>query len=358
MNQYLENLNEEIKQYLKILSPEFPEWLFEYINTPEMRRLNGIGMSNGTFYTKVYQDKYFYSVLTHSIAVALIIWNFTQDKKQTISGLFHDIATPVFKHCIDFMNGDSEQQESTEERTEQIIRNSKEIMNLLKRDKIKVEEISNYHIYPIADNEIPKLSADRLEYTLSGGLYQVKIFDITDIKKYYNHIVIVKNEENITELAFQDKKVCQDFIHDISKLWPRWIEDEDRLCMQFVADIIKSMKTKGYITVDDLYKFPESEIIQLIKNCEDNYIKEAFENFENATKKSIYKSNIPKKEIYCTSVKGKKRYINPLVKLENRVCRIKDVSYIANEDITKFRTMKLNTYVGFDFNFKPYTTSL
>lgn len=35
MNKYLKNLNEEIREYLKILSPEFSEWLLEYIYTPE-----------------------------------------------------------------------------------------------------------------------------------------------------------------------------------------------------------------------------------------------------------------------------------------------------------------------------------
>lgn len=45
MNQYLENSNEETKQYFKILSPEFPEWLLEYINTPEMQRIHGTSMS-------------------------------------------------------------------------------------------------------------------------------------------------------------------------------------------------------------------------------------------------------------------------------------------------------------------------
>lgn len=34
MEEYFKNLNVEIKEYLKILSPEFPEWLLEYINTP------------------------------------------------------------------------------------------------------------------------------------------------------------------------------------------------------------------------------------------------------------------------------------------------------------------------------------
>lgn len=358
MNKYLKTLNEEIRNYLKILSPEFPEWLLEYIYTTDMLRLDGIGMSCGTLYTKVYNDKYFYSSLTHSVAVALIIWNFTHNKKETIAGLFHDIATPTFKHCIDFMNGDSEHQESTEERTEQIIKNSKEIMELLERDNIKVEEVSDYHIYSIADNDTPRLSADRLEYTLSGGLYQVRVFELEDIEKYYNNIVILKNEDGIDELAFQDVKLCESFIHNISKLWPRWVEDEDRLCMQFIADIVKSMNIKNYITVDDLYKFSEKEVIQLIQNCEDNYIKNAFKNFQNATRSSIYKSDEPNNEIYCTSVKGKKRYVNPLVSLDNKVGRIKDVSIVANDDISKFLNMKYHEFIGFDFSFKPYKVSL
>lgn len=356
MNEYLKNLNEEIKNYLKILSPEFPAWLLEYIYTPEMMRLDGIGMSCGTLYTKVYNDRYFYSSLTHSVAVALIIWNFTHNKKQTISGLFHDIATPTFKHCIDFMNGDSEHQESTEERTEQIIRNSKEIMNLLNRDNIKIEEVSDYHIYPIADNNTPRLSADRFEYTLSGGLYQIRVFELKNIEEYYNNITILKNEDGIDELAFQDMKLCENFIHDISKLWPRWIEDEDRLCMQFIADIVKSMNIKGYITVDDLYKFSEHEIIQLIKDCDDIYIKNSFEKFQNATRDSVYKSDFPNNEIYCTSVKGKKRYINPLVSFDSKIGRIKDVSTIANNDINNFLNMKLHKFIGFNFDFKPYVT--
>ena len=109
-------------------------------------------MNCGTDYSKVFNIRYWYSNLDHSVGVALIIWNFTHDKKQTLAGLFHDIATPTFKHCIDFMNGDSEKQESTEERTEEIIRNSNSIMSLLKRDGIfsrycKIYECKRLFVY-------------------------------------------------------------------------------------------------------------------------------------------------------------------------------------------------------------------
>ena len=252
MNNYLDTVNDEIKEYFSILSPEFPEWMNDYINTPELQRIHKISMSCGTDYTKVFNLKYWYSNLDHSIGVALIIWNFTHDKKQTLSGLFHDIATPTFKHCIDFMNGDSEHQESTEERTEQIIRDSKEIMALLNRDGITVEEVSDYHIYPIADNDTPKLSADRFEYSYSSGLVLKRVWDLDTIRETYNNVIVLKNEDGILELGFKEKAICEKYISILSTLWPAWVSDEDRATMQFIADSVKSMNKKGFITIKTL----------------------------------------------------------------------------------------------------------
>ena len=41
-------------------------------------------------------------------------------------------------------------------------------MSLLKKDNIDVNEVCDYKLYPIADNNTPQLSADRLEYTFSS----------------------------------------------------------------------------------------------------------------------------------------------------------------------------------------------
>lgn len=350
--EYLDTLNEEVKQYFKILSPEFPEWLLEYIDTPEMQRIDGTSMSCGTDYSKVFNVRYWYSNLDHSVGVALIIWHFTHNKKQTLAGLFHDIATPTFKHCIDFMNGDSEHQESTEERTEQIIRNSNSIMELLKRDGIKVEEICDYKIYPIADNDTPKLSADRFEYTFSSGLSFHRVWELDSIKEIYNDVVILKNEEEIEELGFNNIDICEKYTHIISKLWPEWISDKDRTVMQFLADIVKSMNVKGYLTIDDLYNLSEKEVIDRILNCKDEYIRENFIKFQNAT--SVYGSDTPIKDKYCISVKAKRRYIIPLTKYNNTVCRINEISKQAENDINEYFNIKHYKYTGFDFDFKPY----
>ena len=259
---YLDTLDIRTKEYFKILEPEFPEWLIEYINTKEMLKQQYISITCGTIYSDLFESSYFFSSLDHSIAVALIIWHFTHDKKQTLSGLFHDIATPVFKHCVDFFNGDYMTQESTEDLTTKIISDSNEIMSLLKRDNILLEEIDDYHKYPIADNDTPKLSSDRLEYSLSNALLTYNLLELGDIEEIYNDIEIQKDEDGIDELSFKTKKIARKFVKVTSRLSVIYREDRTRYSMQFIADICMSMCNLGFLTIDDLYNYSEKEIIE------------------------------------------------------------------------------------------------
>jgi hypothetical protein len=353
MYRYLDSLNDEVKEYFSILSPEFPEWLLEYIDTPEMERISKISMSCGSDYSKCFNVRYWYSNLDHSVGVALIIWNFTHDKKQTLAGLFHDVATPVFKHCIDFMNGDSESQESTEEKTSEMIKGSSKIMSLLKRDGIKLEEVEDYKIYPIADNDIPRLSADRFEYTFSSGLTFFRVWDLDRIRKMYNNIMVTTNEEGKSELAFKDKEVCEEYIDTVSKLWPEWVSDKDRTVMQFLADMCKSMNNAGYLTIEDLYTLSEQEVIDKILTCEDKYLSDSFKLFQDAD--TVYRSAIPADEKYCVNIKSKTRYVVPLVQTDDGVVRINQISETAANQITKYLNYpKGGYYTYFDFQFVPY----
>ena len=337
-----------MKEYLKILSNEIPDFLNDYINTPQMQKLAGISVSCGTYYTKLFDKMVWYSSLDHSIAVSLIVWNFTKDKKQTIAGLFHDIATPVFKHSIDFMNGDYKKQESTEELTTQIIRESKEIMSLLKRDGIKIEEVDNYHIYPIADNDTPMLSADRLENTLSNGLGACKnIWNLEEVKEIYENIEIQKNEQGIEELGFKDIKIAEKFVKGMRILSNSYIDNKTKFSMQFLADIMKIMSSQNLITKKDLYELSEKEVIERIENCDYAEISQKFDMWKNAHE--IKESDEKVKDKYCVSIDAKIRYINPLV---NGI-RISEISEVAKEEIQKALEFKTKKYAYLDFdNFK------
>lgn len=349
-NNYFENLNETLREYFKILSSDIPDFLNDYINTPEMQKQANISVTCGTYYSKLFNCNLWYSSLDHSVAVALIVWNFTKDKKQTISALLHDIATPVFKHCIDYMNGDYESQESTEDLTTKIISESKDIMSLLNRDGIKLEEVCDYHIYPIADNDTPRLAADRLEYTFSNGMgVRIKFWDLDEIKQIYETIEIQTNEDDLPELGFMDLKMAEKFVNTMSKLSSSYIDSKTKYTMELLAIIMKKMSERNLISVKDLYTLSEKEVIGKIEDCNYDKISENFSIWRNATK--IYESDIPVKDKYCIELKGKMRYIIPLVKQGNKYVRINELSENAKQDIERCLNFKTKRYAYLDFDF-------
>ena len=337
---YLNNVNKNTLQYFEILEPNFPNWLIKYINTKELLKQQYISLSCGTIYSDLFTHNYFYSSLDHSIAVALIIWHFTHDKKQTLAGLFHDIATPAFKHCIDFLNGDYITQESTEDLTHDILKNSKEIMSLLKEDNILLSEVDNYKIYPIADNDIPRLAADRLEYSLSNSLLVYNLLNLDDIKEIYNDITININEDNTPELSFKTKKIARKFVQITSKLSIMYRDDKTRYSMQFIADIVKRLNDEKIITKNDLYNLKEKDIIKIIENSKYSKI---FNIWRKA--KRIHSSNEPPKNVYYVKQKSKIRYIDPLV--NNK--RISNICLISKKCIDKNLKYNMDNYVYLNF---------
>ena len=339
---YYENLNKDLKEYFSVLEPDFPKWLNEYINTKRLLCQQYISVACGTNYSKLFEKSSFFSTLDHSIAVALIVWHFTHDKIQTLAGLFHDIATPVFKHCVDFLNGDYMTQESTEDLTTAIIENSDDIMALLKRDRIQVEKVDNYHMYPIADNDTPRLSADRLEYSLSNALIVHKLLNLEDIIEIYNDIEIQKNEQGLPELGFKTKKIARKFVKITSKLSIIYREDRTRYSMQFLADILKKLSDEGTIEKKDLYELKESDIIDIIENSKYNKI---FDIWKNASKVKISKEE--PENVYFVHHGAKIRYIDPMVngKKISKCCKI------ANKMIQDNLSYDMNNYVYLDFNF-------
>lgn len=341
---YLDNLDNKTKDYFDVLEPNFPEWLIEYINTEEMLKQQYISITCGTIYSDLFESDYFFSSLDHSVAVALIVWHFTHDKKQTLSGLFHDIATPVFKHCVDFLDGDYMTQESTEELTNKIIFNSKEIMNLLKRDNILLEEVDDYHKYPIADNDTPKLSADRLEYSLSNALLTYKLMNLDEIREIYDDIEVQKDENNVDELSFKTKSIARKFVKVTSRLSVIYREDRTRYSMQFLADIMKRLNEEKKVTREDLYKLKESDIIEMIEKSD---YKDMYKIWSKTKKVKV--SNTEPQNVYYVRHGAKIRYINPLVNGK----RIYDICKIAKKMIDKNLAYDMDKYVYIDnINFK------
>ena len=313
----------------KIYNPSIPEFIKSLVAAPAMQRLKDVGMHCGCEYTSfpMFVGLDNYSRYKHSVGCALIVWHFTQDRRQTIAALLHDIATPTFAHVVDFLNGDHLKQESTENGTVNIIASSPEIMTRLKEWNIELEEVADYHVYPIADNDSPKLSADRLEYTLSN-LVNYRIAPTEKVKEWYDHLMVGKNEEGEDELMFDDFQIAEAFCLSALETSKIYVADEDRFAMQTLSELLCKHITRGVLSKNDLYR-TESEVIALLQ--QDKEARRDWERFRAL--RHIHKGN----HAGAKTVLSKRRYINPYLNGKGRMVHLSDAFAQALESFLSRR---------------------
>ena len=356
----------DIAEYREILCPrhDWPDFLDRYIELPSLQRLAGVGLLCGTDWTSLYKNRFYYSRLDHSIGVALIVWHFTHNKAQTIAGLLHDISTPVFSHVSDFRKGDALTQTATEEPTAAMVRGDEELVKLLAKDGLSAEQVEDYHIYPIADNEIPQLSADRLEYMFPSGMALDGSWTMEEIRLCYNDLVILKNEDGADELGFKTLEIAELYCQHFCMIGHILQLNENKLTLHLLGQIMNLAEKAGVLSEDDFMTLSEKEVMgRLSRHAElvsasmtsseqrsrnkfgmtDSdfmLLTKYYRTFRTMTKIEHTNEPMPENEYFCVNLKVKQRYINPLV--GNK--RLSEVSEKARNIIKDFKSYQDTPY--------------
>jgi HD superfamily phosphohydrolase len=288
---------------------EIPDFLNKYLKVDILVRLKEVGYFCGMDYASknIYDFKYLISRYDHSLSTALLTWRYSSDKKQTIAALFHDISTPCFSHVIDYMNKDYATQESTEDKTEEIINTSKELKMLLKEDNLTIKDIINYKNCPIVDNHRPKLCADRLDGIILTSLAWTKKLELDEIDEILNSTQVYRNESNIKEIGFKNKKIANKIVKLNNYINKYCHSKEDNYMMNLLADVTSYCIENNKFTDDDLYIKTEKEILSIFTKIKDEDFQELYNKFNNIKLNEIPLIKLP----YI-----KDRIINPLVKGE------------------------------------------
>lgn len=293
--------------YLTILGfRQMPYFLKKYLKVPSLIRLKNIGYFCGMDYASkdIYNFKEYISRYDHSLAVALITWKYTKDRKATIAALFHDISTPVFSHAIDYMNKDYTNQESTEEFTERIILSDKTLQRYLKQDGITNDDVINFKKYTIVDNNRPKICADRLDGILITSLFWTYELNIDEVKKIIKDVNVFTNEFGEKELGFKTRKIVKEVV-DANRVINEYCHStSDIYLMNLLGEITKLCINNDYFTYDDLFTLDENDIMKILKEVNNEKLNELIKKFKTIKKKEIPVIDIPN---------IKERTVNPLI---------------------------------------------
>lgn len=340
-------MKKRITPLMRLYHDEIPDLLQVLYETPLLRRLADVGMHCGCDYSSfplfrfqpMAKQAERYTRDLHSMGAALIVQHFTGELKQSAAGLLHDIATPVFAHVVDFLRGDHVRQEATEEATEEMITGSPEIMAALKKYGLRAQEIWDYHRYPIADNPSPGLSSDRLEYTL-GNFYCRGMKSLEEIRRLYESISCVKNERGEAELAFTVQEAAEEFALGSLENARMYAADEDRYCMQYLADLLKNSLKWGVLKPEDLYS-TEGQIISLFQT--DERSKRLWEEFRMLSR--VCTARQKPEDCYSVRVPSKLRWIDPLFRKNGGAVRISETSIRVKAEIEKLRSTDFDVWI-------------
>ena len=325
-----------------------PEELLAFAGTKPMQRLRHVGMHCGCEYTAcpIYTGKPPYSRYLHSLGAAGIVWRFTKDKAQSLSALFHDIATPVFAHVVDFLNGDHLTQESTEAPTHGILANDAETQTLLRALGLQTSDVDDYHRYPIADNDSPRLSSDRLEYTL-GNAYRVFGAALDEISAVYENLTVLAAEDGQPELSFRDLEAAQAFSRWSLRQSHWFVSDDDRFFMQALSDLLRFALQTGAIARSDLWG-TEPDVIARLEA--DPRIGAYWRDYRRIT--GTVSGKTPREGIYAVKIRAKKRCIDPLVRTDAGAKRLTELDADFSSQLQAFLQDGFDRFVWARFDSK------
>ena len=323
--------------YHSIYQTEAPDFLARLCDTPPMLRLKKVGMNCGCEYTAFprFAGIARYTRFEHSLGAALIVWHFTHDEKQAAAALLHDIATPVFAHVVDFLRGDYLSQTATESGTASLIRSSAEIGGILRSLGLRAEDVEDYHRYPVADNEPPRLSADRLDYTL-GNAVNFSLASVEELTEIFSDLRVGVNEYGETELVFQDAKKAARFAALALACSKIYVCDADRYAMQSLSELLRDALAAGVLEEKDLAATEEEVVAKLLTD-------EAFALRWRAfcALSRTERADAPDERKGWRRIPAKKRRIDPYVEGRGRAGALYPelgaaIEAFLNEDITYF----------------------
>lgn len=327
-----------MNEYLNtFIDKDYPDFVDKYLTTDTLNRLKHITQFCGCDYTGLYSPLFKYTRFDHSLVVAHMTWHFTHDKKETIIALLHDIGTPCFAHCIDYVFGDYINQESSEKTILEIINEDKKMKDFLKEDDLSMEDLENYSKFHILENKSPKLCTDRLDGVLHTCYIWLHTHTVEQIKEVYDNMTVLKNEDGNPEIGFSNIEIAEKFVSMVYNYAKELQGNTDKFVMKYISEIVKLSLKKGLISLEDLYMKNEEAICSIFNT---NFL--SWKKF-NETSNLIRTDKKPNNRFYI-SFETKKRNTIPLVHTDNCDKRITEISSTAQNIYEKLKQYKDSTY--------------
>ncbi len=218
--------------------------VLELMECPTMQRLKVIDQWGhfSPFYPGMGLSRF-----EHSVGVYLLLKRFGATIEEQVAGLIHDVSHSAFSHCVDYVlaNGSQVDQTHQDNIFDEFVRRS-EIPAILAKYGFDLEYILTEANFPLKENDLPDLCADRIDYSLRSAMVFGEIenadqfldgFRARNGKWFFNN--------------FESAKAYAELFRRLNTKYYSGLISA--VMFQTVGDCLRYALERGYIDEGDLY---------------------------------------------------------------------------------------------------------
>lgn len=242
----------------------------------------------------------------HSLGVYLLLRRLGADRLQQVAGLVHDISHTAFSHAVDFIFH-SDEQDYHEKLKPEFLRRP-DMTRALDRLGYEPEAFFDDSIYPILEQPLPLLCADRLDYFLRDSLV-CGVSTPESVAKTLEHVTT--NEDQI---VFTDPAVARDTVSRFAVMnRDFWAGATESFIYNEFADALREAIRVGAIREADLLR-DDAHVLSRLHAPGNARIAEAMENITH-----FHPGRLAG---FVPQVAPKTRWLDPWVSFEGHLARL------------------------------------
>ncbi len=292
--------------------------LLDLMQTSSIQRLKGVSQYGVP--DKYYSHKNF-SRYDHSVGVMLLLKYLGASIEEQVAGLLHDVSVLAFSHVVDwvFGSGPGGTEDYHDSLHAKFVHQS-EIPAILDKYGFSKERVSDLSLFPLLENEIPDLCADRVDYALR------------EFNNWSNPSIVPVCLDGLmahnNETVYRDTTSALDFATNFLRhQMEHWGAQEAIRRYHLFSHALKRALDIGIVSEWDFYKDEESIIKKLEANV-DKEIREDLGILSGAT--------FPYKE-HGEKVLKRFRYVDPKVIAVGGLKRLSELNAQFAKSLTEAR---------------------
>lgn len=223
---------------VSIADPE----ILDLIGCATFERLKGVRQAGPSALAFPFKDVTRYE---HSLGVFNLLRRLRAPRREQVAGLLHDISHTAFSHAVDFVFTSTEQDHH--EQLKPLMLDRPDISRALAGLGYSPCDFYDDSVYPLLEQPIPVLCADRLDYFLRDGL-ACDVVKPEFVKRILGCLAVVDHRIVLTDVTVAHEATA--LFATMNRDW--WASPVEAFIYNEFADALREGLRLGAIERDDL----------------------------------------------------------------------------------------------------------